>query len=226
VHATRRAGFYSLFSLAAPRGQSISFHAQVERFSAIAAQRADIRRGVIALLERENAHPREQVDEDSYNGDLIGAVAAFKDPTALNALMGSIKTGNMATMGLASLGNVAVPRVLAAARDAGTRFSALVTLSQMVMLSPPPELSDQNRQKIRSLFLRSLSDSSRFVREEAADGLVAFPDREVRSAVAHVASTDPFVVKDQGRLRYPVREIAARTLRKLDLQTIKPKPSL
>jgi len=75
----------------------------------IYARHPDVRRGIIALLEYEAAHPVEQVSEDQYNGESTAVVGGFKDPSALNPLMTVINTGGLATHGLASLADVAVP---------------------------------------------------------------------------------------------------------------------
>jgi hypothetical protein len=220
VHANRRAGFYSLLSLGDSTSERLPLRVRIQRFTAFAAQREDVRRAVVGLLERENSHPEEQVSEDRYRGDLILAVGAFKDPAAVNALMGVIATGRGAIHGLALLGDQAVPKLLAAV-DGPSRFYALTTLSDMVTLVPAPQVSDNNRRRIRTVLLRALSDSDRYDRQTALDGLAAFPDSEVRASVARVAANDTYFVRDQGQGRYPVREAAAATLRKLDAQTIK-----
>jgi hypothetical protein len=223
VHDERRAGFYSLLSVSDAGAASLTFRERMTRFAAFAQQRPEVRRGVIGLLEYENAHPREQVDEDSYHGDLIGAVAELKDPSAVNALMGAINTGGMAAGGLAALGDAAFPAVVAAAERAPTRMSALMTLSRMATLDPAPTLSSENRSRMRRVLLQALGDSNRFYRSAALEGLVAFRDQETRDALARVAAQDPFFVRDEGRVRYPVRETAVAALRKLGASTPKPK---
>jgi hypothetical protein len=216
VHDERSSGFYSLLSSADSGARPLSYSARMERFGAFARQHPEVRHGVIALLEYENAHPGERVSEDSYNGDLIAAVAAVKDPSAVKALMAVINTGRLASQGLAALGDAAFPAVVAATERAPTRHSALSTLSQMATLNPVPALSPENRSRIRGILLQALSDSNRFYRQAALEGLVAFRDQETHDAVARIAAEDPYVVRDQGRVRYPVRERAVATLRKLD----------
>jgi hypothetical protein len=217
-HSERRSGFYSLLSSVDSSGSSLSYRARNERLAAFARQQPAVGRGLIGLLERENAEPAAQVSEDRYIGDLIAAVAALRDPNAVHALAGAINTGRLATEGLAILGDAAVPAVLTEAErlDYPTRVSALLTLSEMVTITPAPTISNENRGQIRSILLRALDDSNRFAREAGLDGLVAFPDTVVRRAVARVAAQDPLVLHDGGKLRYPVRERALTTLGKLD----------
>lgn len=215
-HADRRAAFYSLLSAANPGGTSRSYRDTMANFAAFAARQPDMRRAVIDLLEYENAHPGERESEDSYTGDVIAAVAALKDPSALNALMGAVRTGHMATHGLALLGDAAVPSLLRATAGPAsfTRMSGLQALSDMVTTTPQPALSADNRDRIRAILLNALHDPDRFIRETALDGLPAFHDPEVRAAITDVAQRDTFAANDQGVVRYLVREAAVAALRK------------
>jgi hypothetical protein len=220
-YVERRAGFYTLLST--PDSGCISqttrpLRVCVQEFAAYATRYREVGRRVIALLQRENTHQEELVSEDRYHGDLIAAVAGLHDPSAVDALMGAINTGYIATHGLAMLGDAAVPSVIAAASASRmlTRDAALSTLSDMVTVTPAPTLSSTNRARIRAVMLEALTDSNRFAREWAVEGLSAFNDSEARAAIARVAASDPFVVHDEGRARYPVREAAVAALRKLD----------
>lgn len=214
-HADRRAEFYSLFSSTDSGAATLALPVRVQRFAAYTAQHPDVRRGIIALLENENAHPAEQVAEDRYHGDLIAAVAGFKDPGAVHGLMGAINTGGLATRGLAVLGDAALPAVLEAADGVSSpaRISGLLALGDMVTLTPAPPVSADNRARIRAVLLQALDDPNRFARQAALSGLSAFHDSGARAAIARIAATDPFAVYDRGQKRYLVREAAAAALR-------------
>jgi hypothetical protein len=215
-HADRRAAFDSLLSSANAGRTSRSYRDTMANLAALAARQPEVGRGLIGLLEYENAHPTEQESEDPYTGDLIAAVALLKDPSALNALMGAINTGHMATHGLAVLGDTAVPPLLRATAGPAslTRLSGLGALSDMVTMFPQPALSQDNRGRIRTVLVNALHDPDRFVRETALEGLPAFHDPEVRAAITDVAQRDTFAVHDRGVVRYPVREAAVAALRK------------
>jgi hypothetical protein len=217
ARAERRAEFYSLLSSSDSGAKSLDLAARVQRFAAYTARHPDMRRGIIALLENENAHPAEQISEDRYHGDLIATVAGFKDPGAVNALLGAINTGELATRGLALLGDAAVPATLAVAENPSSpsRVASLLTLGDMVTVTPAPPVSAANRARIHDVLLAALADPNRFARQAALLGLSAFHDSATRAAIARIAATDPFTVHDRGETRYPVREAAAAALRKL-----------
>src|SRR5207237_8146257 len=118
-----------------------------------------------------------------YYADIIGVVSELKDPRAVNALVGAIGTGDMATRGLAALGDAAAPSVIETARSAsaGLRHSAMHALSEVANPQLGTTLTPGTAARVRRALLASLSDSSHWARMTAADGLVAFPDPEVRS---------------------------------------------
>ena len=226
-YTVRRGGFYRIFSLAnsgAPSTSGLRPHA--ERLAKYAHDHPEVASALISLLERENLPDpaKNSSSEDSYYGDLIGCVAQMKDPRAINALMGAIETGDMATQGLAALGDAAAPNLLRAVRSGPrVRLSALVALSEMVSL-PNSHLSSENRSGIRSTLLSVLKDENRYVRMTGLDGLAYFSDSAARRAVQEVTVSDSFVLKRNGRKAYPVRALAIVTLRKQDSLRVRQDP--
>jgi hypothetical protein len=217
VDSMRVAGFYAVLRIAnrgSPEGGSLRPHA--ERLAAYARQHSEVAPALIALLARENKRassasgpvPRGE-DFSDYYGDLVGCVAALKDRRALSALLEVITTGDMATQGLAALGEPAAAPVLERARasDPTMRQSALITLREMTAPGGP-SLGQATVAAIRNQLLGGLKDPNRFVRSSALEGAANFRDAEVADAIAEVAKSDSFSVIRDGRLAYPLREEA------------------
>ena len=158
----------------------------------------------IRYIEREAPH-----GEEDYYPDLIGCVAALKDVRALDALLGAITTGGMATRGIAALGESAVAPVLkrSGSGDMDTRVSALITLSDMLALEGPA-LSRTAVAAVRREFLRALEDLDHSVRAGALEGIANFRDAEASASIARIARSDPFSVVRAGRRVYPLRDEA------------------
>jgi hypothetical protein len=226
VDTVRMNGFSEVFQLAnAGSPPGVSLRPGAERLTKYAREHAEIAPALIALLERENIAVHRGAGRDvgerysvDYYGNLIGCVAALRDPRAVHALLGAIATGNMATDGLAALGEAAAPDVLRAARSSNhyMQLGAVITLSKMVAMSPAPGLSRESRSAIRADLLSSLKNENVTVRLFGLRGLTYFPDSEVRSALRSVATRDPHAVRRNGRDTYPVRDEAIATLRKQD----------
>jgi hypothetical protein len=208
-YSERRSAFYELESFAAPPVPNSTYAKQVARVRDFADQHPEVRPRLITLLELENVS--RPPAEDPYHGDLIAVVAALEDPTALRALMGAIRTGEMASRGLAALGDAAVPDLMRAADETRTRSAALLALAKMVaggVANPPARgLSTTNREKIRRVLLNALLDPKSYYREAALEGLVGFDDAEVRAAVTRAATVDPVA---------GVREDATKVLRRMN----------
>jgi hypothetical protein len=224
VDTVRMSGFYEVFRIAnAGFPASPSLRPGAERLAKYAHVNSSVTPALIELLERENVAIRHGAGRGlgeayavDYYGDLVGCVAALRDIHAVHALLGAIETGEMATQGLAALGEAAAPDVLRAARSTNhrIRISAVTTLAEMVADSPSPRLSNESRKAIRASLLSTLQDKNASLRMTGLDGLIYFPDSEVRGAVQNVAAHDPHVVRRNGREVYPIREQATLTLRK------------
>lgn len=189
------------------------------------------RTGLIKLLETENgvveekrlkrlASRLETPDEKdllseeyvNYYGDVIAAIATLKDPRALNALLGAITTGNMATRTLVSFGKPAVEPVTQRLQhpDPRVRVAATWTLSQMLEAS---EIANDpvSRSKIKAALIRAATDNDPFVRREAVDGLARVGDQESIALLEKIARTDPYRA-DFLQGTYVVREAATKAL--------------
>ena len=169
---------------------------------------------LIASLERENARvksgvPLTESDTERYAG-LIAAVAALGDPRALNALMGALGTGSMATAGVAALGEIAVAPLIERLQSGPviSRNAAVRALTGAIANANPP-LTPASLADVRAALLGALDDENRFVRTSAIEALDAFIDAEVRASMERLAATDPARVPDGG---FPVREAAASWL--------------
>src|SRR5438132_4616370 len=116
----------------------------------------DITLAVVKLLGRENRVAKEQNElflqrcaknssycsrplpeaegRSEYYAYLIMAVTGLKDPRAVDALLGAINTGNMATSALAAFGDAALDRVLEVfnTSDGTSRQSAGSVLAEML----------------------------------------------------------------------------------------------
>jgi len=226
VDTVRMSGFYGLFQIANARfPASTRLRPGAEHLAKYARENSQVAPAMIELLQRENVAVSRGASRElgeayrvDYYGDLIGCVAALRDPRAVPALVAAIETGDMATRGLAALGEAAAPAVLRAARSTShnTRMSAVATLAEMIADSSSARLSTGSRSAIRTTLLSAVKDNNPSIRMTGLDGLVYFRDSEVRSAVEDVAAHDPHMVRRNGHAVYPIRELATVTLRKQD----------
>lgn len=178
---------------------------------------------LIKLLERENARiynpaSKNLTEGDGvYHGDLIAAVAALRDPQALDALYGAIGTGGLAMRGLVDLAEVAIPKLLSEmhSKEWHHRSSIMHTLKKMVDRKEQLSIGASNLSKIRVGLLESLKDENEYVRRQAVETLIHFNDAEVRTAIQKIANNDPSVRKDaKGQKVYPVRAAAQDWLKR------------
>jgi hypothetical protein len=156
--------------------------------------RSAITLALVNLLRRENVRARNSSGEEfsNYYGDLIWSVATLRDPRSVDALLGAVQTGNMATDGLAALGQNALPGTLRALDnpDAGVRNGVLRVLEKMVMPSARSSLGTASRAQVRTALLRGIEDEDAFNRRVAVRALEPFADDGVRSAIRYLNSTD------------------------------------
>jgi HEAT repeat protein len=138
---------------------------------------------IIDLLERENAQVRSgegNLDEEysEYYASLIYRVAALRDDRAVDALVGALGTGMMASEGLADLGDPAIPALerLARSKDRSERWMAARVLSSIATrrTSPRFDLSTLGAEAVKRELSRLQADSDRHVREQATEGLAHF----------------------------------------------------
>jgi HEAT repeat protein len=215
----RSAGFSKIMRLA-NKGidSSGSFRAEMRNLVAYAHRNPSVAPALIALLERENRPDpaKDNLTEDSYYGDLIGAVAELKDPRAVKALLGAITSGGMAEGGLAALGSAAVPGLLEALGS--TDRPELARAAAAGVLGRVARRSDAVRDSsaIESALLHALSDKSRFVRSNAIAALGAYPSPIARHAIESIALSDTAVSDRSGMRVYPVRAAALSWLHRDD----------
>ena len=154
--------------------------------------------GLIELLEIENAvhsakrrqmyssdppylPPEDRIMEDQseYYAELIYAVSTLNDLRSMNALIGAITTGGMATGALVAFGVSAV-RPIAALLDhdyALTRSAAVRTLSEMLADSEAVSSGPESVSIIRDTIYRAASDQYFTVRMSAVRGLARLGDQ-------------------------------------------------
>ena len=157
-------------------------------------ERSIIVPALIDLLGRENIRVQSSFGEafSNYYGDLIWCVAALRDARSVDALLGAVKTGNLATDGLAMLGQDALPAVLRAldTTDIGTRYAVLRVLEKMVSPSAQSPLGIVATAQVRVVLLRGVGDEDDFNRRVAIRALEPFTDREVRKVVLDRSTAD------------------------------------
>jgi len=191
--------------------------------------------GLIELLEIENSvgvdqrrlmfsnDPPYLSPEDrlptayyGYYPELIWAVSTLNDLRSMNALIGAITTGGMATGALIAFGIPAV-RPIAELLDhdtANVRSSAVRTLSEMLVDSEAVRSDSESVSIIREAIYRAATDQYFTVRMSAVGGLARLGDQESIALIQRIANKDSFRADFQDN-RYVVRELARRALEEL-----------
>ena len=152
-----------------------------------------------------------------YYVDLITAVASFEDPLCLDALLGAMTTGDIATRGLASLGQIVVGPVLEKLKDTNVhvRQAATIVLSELLddKLNRHPLTSTATERVLRSLFVAA-SDQYPYVRMSAIQGLARVKDPKVVELLQRIAADDPYDASLHGGTEgvFPVRDLARSLL--------------
>lgn len=233
---TRETAFYHLLDLAFGgefNGQNWQIPTALARLSKKYPANADeINLTLIRLLETENNFIRkhekkfEQTGETlteeytNYHGDLIGTVADLKDSRAVNALVGAINTGNMATNGLAEIAPYSLDAVAekADSDDWSTRSSAVWTLSKMLEPANINRLETKipgSQEKIKNLLIKKAKDADYNVRLSAINGLAKLQDADAVKVLEEVSENDLYQSTKGGATSYPVREAAKKHLSRM-----------
>jgi HEAT repeat protein len=204
----------------------------------ICQDRADaIKISLIRLLERENLMVQDYhrtgrrfgEEYSNYYGDVISAVSSLKDKRAINALLGAISSGGMATRGLADLAPESLEPVLTKLNDNDplVRSCALLVLEEMVARVNQDKLKDGfNRSKIKAAALKAATDEDPVVRKSAVSVLAELGDADVMSVIEKLADHDPFFLAGQaegGKDLYIVRKAAREALAELRSKRKQPK---
>ena len=155
---------------------------------------------LIAILEREVARLRnyepgngDQMDF-SYLGDVVASVTALKDRRAVPSLVAMIGTGNLATDGLADLGEYAVPMVVETLDSEETiaRAGATTTLGKIAQRRSELGLGAGTVATVRAVLMSALEDESFMVRRRAIDGLMSYSGDDIRQAMEELEASDPY----------------------------------
>lgn len=234
----RSTAFYELLDLAFAgkfNGRTPQIPSALSRLLTKYPTNADeINLTLIRLLETENnlvrEHERkfeltsETLTEEytNYYGDLIGTVAGLKDSRAVNALVGAINTGNMATNALAELAPFSIQTISEKvdSDDFPTRSAAVRVLSQMLDPANINRLETEipgSREKIKQLLIKKAKDVDYNVRLSAIDGLAKLQDADAISTLEDISKNDPYqsnVVRG-GMKPYLVREVAKKHLSRI-----------
>lgn len=180
------------------------------------------------LLEKENAVVQGYAgtgksfgeDHSNYYGDVIAAVASLNDVRSMNALLGAIATGGMATRTLAGFAPDSLDPVLAKLNDNDplVRSSALFVLKEMLSPSNYPKIkASPYRSKIKKALLGAAVDPDASVRATAVYGLAALGDPDAIEIVEKLAREDPAYLpgRAEGEKNYLVRHAAKLALAEL-----------
>jgi HEAT repeat protein len=230
----RRAAFYRLLELGLhdnPRGKAYLFPSALKTLTELSPQDASqVEAGLISLLQQENAAVRTfehsngtmSEEQSDYYGDVIAAVTGLKTPSSIDALLGAVNTGGMATRTLAAFGRSALGPLLSTLDDPdpSKRSGVVTTLSEMMADGNREKLDPASRLEVERALLKASADKEVGVRLSAVDGLAYFPDESARSALKKLATSDPTVFPGEGEGGtdlYPVRNAAKRALAKTRL---------
>ncbi len=177
----RASAFYGFLSMGLGRkfnGETSEMRSIVNKYLSAEPQESDpTKLALIQLLSRENTvvkTQRAEFDKSgktmseayvNYYGDLIAAVACLDDERSLDALLGAITTGGLATEALARLGKRAIEPALRElqSHDPLVRSAALTVLSGIKRGSVNP-IAPADSRLIESAVLKSLSDPDANVR--------------------------------------------------------------
>ena len=189
---------------------------------------------LIGLLERESSYLKAHFIEfqktgktlsheyTNYHGDLIAAVAALQDVRAVNGLVEVITTGNLATQGLAMLGDNALDAVIEklGEGDELVRNSATRVLKQMLEMNYENKvsLSSSAIEKLKAVFIKTVQDNNHYVRIAAVEGLTEIAkrgDTDVLPLIEQIALGDTYKIRREKEDAYPVREVAKKSLRSI-----------
>jgi HEAT repeat protein len=206
-----------------PSRLAIFFHTNPDRED-------ELKLALIQLLNTENSMVESQNEEfyktgktvaesyTNYYGDVIAAVSGLNDPRAVNALVGAMATGGMATRGLARLGPDAIDLLILKfqSRDVITRAAAVRALTTMYQPENREKLNDDvSRRKIKDAFMKAARDEDGGVRLAAVYGLALIPDDDTVLLLRRLAASDPSRLPgqaDEGGPFFPVRQAARRVL--------------
>jgi hypothetical protein len=173
----RSSAFYSLLELGSgPNTSTVPYDVPLKIASLLSenpGQAVEVHAALINLLLLENPNisagyqetdqPQITEQQTEYYADLVAAIASLQDPGAINSLVGSVLTGDIAISALGAFGDPAADPLiqqLTSATDDLTQFSSLLALERMLDPSNFPNISSATQLKLRQAFefASSLSD--------------------------------------------------------------------
>jgi HEAT repeat protein len=169
----------------------------------IASYPADSDRIITALIRAlQQQVPRKSKEESSgegealgeYQSELVSMLAQVHDQRALPALIGVIETGGIAERGVAQFGAAAVPPLAHAfdSPNGGARQGVVHALGMIAQQRDAAGVDSAAMSTIRRVLLRAVSDSDRFLRYAALEGLANVPGAEATAALRKAAASDPW----------------------------------
>jgi hypothetical protein len=183
--ATRMAGYEKLATL--------SHEQNFPLCSPLAS--AAVKQGLIAGLRKEGQFSRapgglsSEHEVEDYYPELIACVASLHDTTAIPDVLAATRAGGGPLRTLGSLGDAAVPQLLALI-DSGSqsdRAWGLVAAGYVAADSRDVSVSAANRIAIRVRAFAALDSKAAIVRAKAIEALGSYFDPEVRRAITNVA---------------------------------------
>lgn len=223
----RHDGVYELLAIGrwngnAPRGLSRvlrTYRGQADIIKAALINALESQTAYVMDVKRSGRLLSESDSEVWAN--LVWMVGSLRDPNALNALLGVIETGGMATGGLADLGAVAVDAVLARCHDPSpaTRIGAVQVLGGFLTRLSEVRANPEAAARARVAIIGATGDTDPWVRAIATESLLPLRDEpDVRTRLEEIARGDSQSRQsNNGEVRFPVREAAARVLKTSEL---------
>src|SRR5213592_1625084 len=203
----RREAFYGLLGLGAGSVYQEPNDALASLLQKFPERSDEVKLALIEVLEREHSFQKKYDAEyrrtgvpmgegygEGYYANVIGAVSSLRDIRSLNALIGAINTGSMATSALAAFGDVAVDPVLKVfnSGDNTARHSACGVLSEMLDAKNATKVRNPvSRRKIKDALIRAVGDGNLFVRYTGVEGLGKLGDPDVIPLIQNLATNDP-----------------------------------
>jgi hypothetical protein len=151
-----------------------------------------IKVGIISLLITESAYTKSRTvrsDTESYGsyfGDLVEAVTSLHDTRSINALVGVVDTGDMATRTLAGFGTQALDAVIAklSSTDVGVRNGATIALQEMLELGTVNDAASLT--EVRTALNSMATDANYYVGLSAIEGLLKLAGSPVSGVAKRV----------------------------------------
>ena len=190
-----------------------------------ALKRADVRRALLELLDRENHVGREAREKNGegyseYLGELGGTVdgmADWHDPRDLCILAQSTYNPEsvFATKLAVEGGTAVVPCLLKMARspDVWDRYESIPVIEHLSAVTKVLQSSDLK--EIQDTVIRGLKDTNVSVRQGTVNSVGKFGKPEMIPALEDIARSDPSSRKENGKEFFYIRGAATRAIQSI-----------